>query len=438
MNRVLLSLLVLLFGTLISCRGVNNSNETIKAIEKTDSCLTDAANKYEVYIPARTKQEEKLPLLVIIDAHGSGKFALNKFKLAAGKYPVILVASNYVKNGFEGYDQAIQTLINDVRSKYPVGKALFLTGFSGGARMALGYALGHPADGLILCGALAGGTEISAIACPVIAISGTDDFNFMETAQFLFQEESIPQNLKIELTGASHSWPDSLMLANALGYLYFASPNAESPNTTTQLTTYNQQQQTRIESLKQQGDYLKAALIARNIASVELFDRNKTFATTYNILKTDAVYRNQLNRLGNCLNYEIGMRQTYMEAFSTKDSNWWKNEIKTVDGKIKTEQDVMRADMYRRIKGFWGIVCYSLGKQAIAQHNVDLLNRILFVYRTLEPENSEMHYYSAFPPFWQGNNEATISALRKALKAGFTDVSRLKKDFPESISSKLK
>ncbi|WP_243345538.1 hypothetical protein [Parabacteroides sp. FAFU027] len=437
MNRVLLSLLVLLFGTLISCRGVNHSNETIKAIEKTDSCLTDAANKYEVYIPARTKEEEKLPLLVIIDAHGSGKFALNKFKLAAGKYPMILVASDYVKNGFEGYDRAIQTLINDVRSKYPVGKALFLTGFSGGARMALGYALGHPADGLILCGALAGRNEISTLSCPIISISGTDDFNFMETAQYLFQEESLPHNLKIELTNASHSWPDSLILDNAVGYLHFVTPNAESANTRTQLTAYNQQQQTRIESLKQQGDYLKAALIARNMASVELFDWNKTFATTYNSLKNDVVYRNQLSRLGNCLNYEIGMRQTYVEAFNTKESNWWKNEINTVEGKIKTEQDAMRADMYRRIKGFWGIVCYSLGKQAIAQHNADLLNRVLFVYRTIEPENSEMYYYSAFPPFWQGNNEATISVLRKALKAGFTDLNRLKTDFPESISSKL-
>jgi hypothetical protein len=436
MNRVLLSLLVILFGSLISCRGVNNSNEIIKAIEKTDSCLTEAANRYEVYIPARTKQEEKLPLLVIIDAHGSGTFALNKFKLGAGKYPVALVASDYVRNGFEGYDRAIQTLVNDVRKKYPVGKVLFLTGFSGGARMALGYAMAHPVDGMIMCGALAGSNEISALSCPVISISGTDDFNFMETAQYLFQEESMPHNLKIELTSASHSWPDSLMLANALGYLRLSSLAITPVSTPTLITAYSQQQQARIEFLKKQGDLIKAALIARNMASVEVFDRNKTFAATYNSLKNDGAYRNQISLLGNCLNNEISLRQTYIDAFSSKDSNWWKNEIKTVDSRIKTEQDAFTGDMYRRIKGFWGIVCYSLGKQAIAQRNAEALNRILFVYRTLEPENSEMHYYSAFPPFWQGDNEATISALRKALKTGFTDLNRLKTDFPE-VSSKL-
>ena len=52
-------------------------------------------------------------------------------------------------------------------------------------RQALGYALTHKLSGLILCGALASADQINAITCPVFAISGMDDFNFMETAQYL-------------------------------------------------------------------------------------------------------------------------------------------------------------------------------------------------------------------------------------------------------------
>jgi len=111
-------------------------------------------------------------------------------------------------------------------------------------------------------------------------------------------------------------------------------------------------------------------------------------------------------------------------------------EINTTN-ENKTEQDVYTQDMYRRIKGFWGIACYSLCKQAVSEQNAEALNKIVSIYRLLEPENSDMFYFSAFPLFWKGNSEAALSSLRKALKAGFSDRNQLKKDFPESISSRL-
>lgn len=223
-------LISVLIFTLFSCGGENKPVETVQAVDKTDSCRLDPKNKYEVYIPQRNSTFSKLPLLVIIDPHAAGQSALEKFKQAAGKYPVILVASDLIKNNFSGYEAAIQAMIEDVRQKYPAGETVFLSGFSGGARMALGYALTHRSCGLILAGALASAEQLIALQCTVISISGMDDFNFAETAQYLFREQSIPANLKIELTGASHDWPDSLMLANALGFLYLSCQSADIPS----------------------------------------------------------------------------------------------------------------------------------------------------------------------------------------------------------------
>ena len=93
--------------------------------------------------------------------------------------------------------------------------------------------------------------------------------------------------------------------------------------------------------------------------------------------------------------------------------------------------------MYLRIKGFWGIASYTLCKQAVQAQNAEVLGKLLVIYRTLEPENPDMFYFSSFPYFWKGNNEATLSMLKKALKAGFSDMGQLKKDFPVSITSKL-
>ena len=75
--------------------------------------------------------------------------------------------------------------------------------------------------------------------------------------------------------------------------------------------------------------------------------------------------------------------------------------------------------------------------QAVKQKDVQSLNRIISIYRTLEPDNSYRIYLSAFPYYWKGNNKATITVLKKALAAGFTEMSQLKQDFPESIYSQI-
>jgi hypothetical protein len=438
MDGLSLLLYSLLLCALVSCDGAKKSNETIKAAEKTDCCKLDSNNTYEVYIPERNSIIGKLPLLIIIDAHGRGKFALDKFKQGANQYPAILAASNLIKNGFVNYQGAIQTLIEDVRQKYPAGEVLFMTGFSGGARMTLGYAMSHQVDGLILCGALANADQINSIHCPVISISGMDDFNFMETAQYLFQEQSIQENLKIELINASHDWPDSLILTNAFGFLQLSCQSADIPSLTkSQLGIYCENQHVRIDTLKKHGDFLKAALVARNMSFTAPFNGDDTFASSYKNLKYKSEYFSQLDRLKKCLTFEINVRKPYINAFMKKDIEWWKNEVKTLDEKIKTEQDSYKNDMYRRIKAFLGIECYSLSNRTAKEHNAKMLNKIVSIYRMLEPDNPDMFYFSAFLYFWEENNGATLSLLKKARKAGFSDINRLKKDFPESITSKI-
>lgn len=433
--------LFLLLGSIVlcglfACDRPEESKIVIPEVEKTDSCQQDPNHTYEVYIPKQKKAGEKLPLVIILDAHGSGKFALSKFKTGANQYPAVLVASNRVKNGFENYVTAIQTLVEDVKQKYPVGESVFVSGFSGGARMAMGYALSHPVNGLIMCGALAGADQINALKCPVISISGMDDFNFVETAQYLFQKQSIPQNLKIELTSDSHNWPDSLMLSDALGFLLLSDQSTVIP-AKSQIKDYCLKQQARIDKLQMQGDFLKAALVARNLSTTDPFKNDKKFAFEYDQLETTAKYNSQLKTLEKNLNLEMSVRKPYLEAFTTKDSLWWKSEINSMNEKMSSEQDPFTVDMYHRIKAFWGIACYSLCNQAVQDKNRERLAKILFVYRMLEPENSDMFYFSAFPSFWKGDEQATVSMLKNAREAGFSDFGRMKKDFPETITSKV-
>ncbi|WP_340111924.1 hypothetical protein [Maribellus mangrovi] len=424
---------VLLYG-LQSCNQAGKPEKLVPVIIKTDSCQQDPKHTYEVFVPQRKNTVEKLPVVILLDAHGGGKLALNRFKAGAEQYPVILAASNLVKNAYANYPTAIQTLLEEVRQKYPTDQTVFISGFSGAARMALGYASSHPVNGLIMCGALSGADQIRALSCPVISISGMDDFNFVETAQYLFQEQTIPGNLKIELTNASHSWPDSSMLADALGFLYLSeNPSADK----SLIKAYCNNQHERIDKLKQQGDFLKATLLAWNMSSTAPFNTDKDFAAEFFNLKTGDDYKSQVKKLEKCLKFEMSVRQPYLEALTTKDSLWWQNEINSINKKLSTEQDSFNVDMYRRIKAFWGIACYSLGNQAIAKKESAKLENILAAYKILEPENPETLFFSAFLLYWKGDQEETISTLKKAREAGFSETDRLKSAFPKNIISQL-
>lgn len=439
MKELILILCVVFLLGLFSCGKENiRQEQKIKIAEKPESCLTNPENTYEIYIPELSVDSEKLPLVVIIDSHGNGKFALGKFRSAAQQYPAIFAASNLVKNGFENYSGAIQTLIDDVKQKYPVGETVFITGFSGGARMAIEYAKNHRVNGLLVCGALANIDQLNAVQCPVFSISGTDDFNFIETAQYIFQEQQIPANLKIELIHASHNWPDSMTLANALGFLYLSGNGKIKSSVEKSLARdYGNSQKSRIDSLKTKDDLIMAALVARNMSVTAPFSEDKTFTKTYGEIKSTSEYTDQLNQLKKSLQFETEVRQPYIEAFSTKDSIWWEKEIKVIGEKIGSEKNQFNMDMYKRIKAFWGIACYSFGNQAIKQKDVTQLKKIIAVYRMLEPENPYVDYFSAFLLFWEGDISATVSVLNNAKTKGFSDFGQLKTDFPAAIVSKI-
>jgi len=397
MRWVLSTLVVLLLcnGT-TSCVNASTNVSAISAVRCVDRCAPDTSNSYEVFVPERMKPDQKFPLLVIIDPHGSGKTALEKFRPAADRFPAVLVASNLIKNNFAGYENALHVLIEDVRAKYPVGEVTFLSGFSGGARMAIGYAMNHPVNGLILSGALAGPEELRKVGCPVFSISGTDDFNFMETAQYLFQETAIPANLKIELIESSHSWPDSLILADAFGLIRLSCPEAEALSASKiSLKEFDRLQLKKMVMLKSQNEWIKALLVARNLSTTAPFNKEKAFSANYETLKVSPEYAAQLNRLTECLRLESQVRQPYMDAFHTKSLEWWKNELASVQNQIQTAPDPFTRDTYRRIKGFWGIVCYSLCQQAVQEHNTQSLNQIVSIYRILEPENPDMMHFTS-------------------------------------------
>ncbi|HKJ41211.1 MAG TPA: hypothetical protein VKA27_03915, partial [Sunxiuqinia sp.] len=338
------------------------------------------------------KSDHDLPLLVAIDPHGSGQTAVDHLKEAASNYPAVLVASNLIKNNDGQYMQELDELIATARKRYPVGNRIYLAGFSGGARMVLGYAATHAVNGVIASGAFARSDELSAIKCPVMGLIGMDDFNFMETVQFLLNPSSQPSNAHIELTQASHAWPPKNRLTNAFGWFQLSN-QADDRFSEKQVKQFVTAQKARIDSLIDGGDLLQAACISRNMASEETFERPGSFHSITNDIIKKAAYKQQLAQLTESLRFEMKMRQQYGKALLEKPRDWWKKELAALHEKMNSEPNEMMRMAYQRISGFIGIVCYSYAGQFAARKDTSHLRQILMVYRLAEPDNPDLKHY---------------------------------------------
>ena len=359
-------------------------------IEKTDSCFQNPAHSYEVFIPDHKTTDQNLPLLIAVDPHGSGKTAVKQLKEAVTNYPAILVASNLIQNNDPNFVKELKELITDAKKRYPVNDKVYLAGFSGGARMILSYAISHPVDGVLACGAFTGPDQLSSIKCPVMGLLGMTDFNFLETVQYIFDPGKLPVNVHVELINGAHEWPKNEILTNSWGWFRLSEDMYHDPD---KVKIYVEKQNTHINALTAADKNIQAVCISRNMGSVESFEKLGSFRKkTQNIIWSES-YMNELNKLSDVLRFEVEKRQEYSQALIEQDEAYWKEEIQELNEKVNTEPDEMKQMAYERLKSFLGIACYSYASRFTVQKNIRSLEQILLVYQIIEPENSDMHHF---------------------------------------------
>jgi len=388
-----------------ACQSKGKASELTSVVDQTASCQSNPQHTYQVFIPSVESVCNNLPLLVVIDSHGDGNLAVAQFKDAVQKYPAVVVGSNLIKNNDATYIQELEELIADVKSRYPVGETLYIGGFSGGARMSIGYAVNHRTDGVIACGALAQPDQIKAVHCPLMAILGMDDFNFVEAAQFVLNPSQMPSNLLIEITKASHSWPEKSLLTQVFGYFQLSASNTICGTDKKKvMAAYVEGQELRIDSLTLAKEPIQAAMVALNLTHSAELESEGSFSSVSEKLMQSEGYKFQQNELMASIQFEMKVREAYYNALQQKDFVWWKKEIDVLNSKIGSEPNVYTQMAYLRIKGFLGIVCYSLSNQCVRSNDVQQLEQILTVYRLVEPNNPDMLNFAAVLQQLKGRN----------------------------------
>ena len=436
-HTFILTIFILLTVFLLTC----NSSTTKITVAKSEvqSCANDSANKYVVYVPSHSEDCKAMPLIIILDPHGSGSFAMNHFLYAAEKYQCILAASNLVKNNFEGFVPTIKALISDIGNKYSIAQNIYIAGFSGGARMALIYAQNHKIEGVLACGALSSPDQLSAINAPIYALTGMADFNFPEIARYIFDEANKPLNLRLEIAGEMHEWPDSVNIYRAIGSLILS---ANQPATgcfqkKMVLKEFASTNNKLIDSLYKNNLLINARLVCENMLKIPNLTEKKKFSSFLANINKDPRLQSELTQLKRSLDFEFKVRDAYYTAFNSKDSEWWKNEIGSLNKKIASTTDIYMKYAYRRIKAFLGIVCYSVTNNSLRTDNLATAAKTLQIYKLIEPDNPDMLYFSSLYALKTGNKKVIKEYLQQAVKNGFEDMELIRKEFPEEYAREI-
>lgn len=429
-------LLVIVF---ISCKE-HDTGKIIKAsMSLKETCQTEAGHTYAYYVPSHDFACKEMPLLIVLDPHGAGNSAIKKFIFTAEKYKCIVAASNLIKNNYAGLHQSINYLIDDLKHKFSVSNHVIICGFSGGARMAISYAHSEKTLGILACGALASVDELKESNTFIYSIMGMTDFNFPEIAGFIIQPETKPVNLFIEIAGDVHEWPDSSVISRGIGFLLLKTKinredclNQKSGNFEIEndlLTAAN--------SNVHSQELLKAKLLYSNFLELEKTKHEKLARKSLDSILNSSEYINEIQLFKKSLYFEMKLREAYYNAFSTSDINWWTREIGSLNRQIEVATDKYELAAYKRIRAFIGIMCYSLARNAVLSNDFTTGDKILTIYKFIEPQNADMYFYSALYYLKKGNNKLAEELLILACKNGFNDQELLKQQFPKNIADRV-
>jgi dienelactone hydrolase len=409
---------------------------TGQVIEKV-LCQSDPSQSYSMYLPSNYTSDKTFPIIYVFDAHGTGKLPISKYKNLAEKYDFIIVGSNNSKNGnsWEQSQSIANVLFADVQTRLSINTArIYVLGFSGGARIANAIAISNGAiAGVICCGAAAPAASLNdpRSGYTFLGIAGNRDFNYIEMRKYdMIDLAGRPiKHAFIEFDG-KHEWPSEEVMNEAFLWTEFNSMRIKtSPKNDSFVKENFDSYMTKIKTVQQKNDpYATYNLVKKTIT---FFDGLADLTECYKIykpLKENTTVDKRLKEEESTWKQEGILKQYYTNAFQTQNLEWWKNEISSLNKKIKAGGNSQEALMYIRTLDYLSLAAYMQSNGALSQNNFAAAKIFCPIYVLVDPTNSEAHYLNANLFAIEQNPKEAIKSLNEAVKNGFVDTNRLQSD----------
>lgn len=410
-----------LLFTAILLRSVIVSAQTDAIL--TIKCDADSTQSYSVCLPPNYTPTQKYPVLFMFDPAARGKFAAGLYKKAPADYGFIIIASNNSRNGPMNVSLNVANAIfTDAFKKYSIDNShIYLTGFSGGARVATIIALqANGIAGVIACGASFGEPiPKTKLSWTFAGIAGTQDFNYVEMQQTLQQMQGTGSISSLQTFNGPHRWPPEDVFYSQLLWSYLL--HRKSANDSL-LVKYK----SLIDDLlsKSSSTITKANLYRQYLAVATNVNYNEKLKE----LEASQVYSDETTKAKQMIVKESAYQQKLGEAFQAittnsdniKPKSWWKGELATLNKLLLSSNSADGEYMYRQKAFITANAGESFGNYLSAKR-YDIAAELLTVSEVFEADNPQTYYRHALLAAVTKDEGNAIYYLQQAVKHGFTN-----------------
>lgn len=415
---------------------VKESFKTRQVIENV-ICKTDPSQSYTLYLPGTYAAGKKFPVIYAFDPHASGKLPVTLYKELADQYNYIIIGSNNSKNGnsWEESQTIAAKLFADAGNRLSIDpQRIYLLGFSGGARVANTLTILNGAvNSVICCGAAA---PVANSGSPrsnycFMGIAGNEDFNYVEMKKYDMVDLA-GHNVKHTLItfNGKHEWPSMTFMDEAFWWLELNEMRKNSASKNEKLIAEHLQPLLdRLAVYNKKKQVVEAYNLCREIINFYdgLTDLSSCYET-YKTIKLSPEIDKALKQEERDWSEEDALKKQYISAFQTRNLAWWNKDITALNKKIKAGKDAGKVLIYKRVLSFLSLAAYMQTSGALKQNALPAADFYSKIYLLVDPANSEAHYLAASVEALKGNQNGSLSYLKKAVENGFEDSIRLKND----------
>jgi hypothetical protein len=342
--------------------------------------IANTANEsYAIYLPKQYVKEVPSAIVFIFDPDARGKIGIEPFVLAAETYNYILVCSNNSKNGPTDINLEIANrLLGSVSSEYNIDPSqLYISGFSGGARLAGTIAISSGAfQGVIACGASFNGLDKFALQgnnFSYLGMVGDTDMNYQE----MVDNAAWLDNMKIKNTlfvsHLDHAWPAQKEMLRAFDWLEIEAfkRNIRKYNETT-IKKICDKNLKIADSLKGNNEMIQA-IMEYERCSVFYDDKEKEeVKSTITTIKKSKDYKSQIRIRDEIKVLENEITNSILDQLdkelkvgkSEDDFKFWKTELKRLQDRKLKSNDISIKNMVDRLQFMINASVYEAAQES--------------------------------------------------------------------------
>jgi len=408
------------------------------------ACARDPNQSYALYLPTAYSADRTWPILYAFDPGARGRLPVERFRDAAERLGVIVAGSNNSRNGpLTASVDAMNAMYADTRARFGLNlRRIYVTGFSGGARVAatIGLAMKGQVAGVIGVGAgFPEGVKPSApVPFAFFGAVGTDDFNYPELRQLEQALGAVGARHRLEIFTGSHDWPPETVCSRALEWMELRAMQSGARTQDPEwLDGFLSRGMAAAAGDESAGRLLEAywlyAALSKDLAGLRDVSACERRAAE---LERRGEVRRGLKELKDSIDRQEALEATITQlarrARAGPAAEGAEADLLAMLSDARKKADAARQSSERMaarrvLAASWA----QFGSAATDDMASGRFEPAAMCYRAMarvRPENAQVEYGLACACARGGNRKDAIEALRRAVGKGFTDVSRLKAD----------